>query len=153
MNRLIISSIFLLILSINLCLSSFSIPNFIKLLIDSYVDESPIVTLKNGARIRGINELVPGKKPMYFFRTIRYGEIRERFGLPQPVKQWNDIYDATYFRNGCPQNLPFISTEEDCLFLNIWTHNIYSSSSSSTSSPLLPSISSPNISARDAFTL
>nr|XP_027195458.1 cholinesterase 1-like [Dermatophagoides pteronyssinus] len=66
---------------------------------------------------------------MYFFRTIRYGEIPERFGLPQPVKQWNDIYDATYFRNGCPQNLPFISTEEDCLFLNILTPVIYSTSS------------------------
>ncbi|XP_027195454.2 cholinesterase-like [Dermatophagoides pteronyssinus] len=133
MNRLIISSLLLLLLLLptNLCFSI--LPNFIKLLLNNSQDddESQIVTLKNGARIRGINELVPGKKPMYFFRTIRYGEIRERFGLPQPVKQWNDIYDATYFRNGCPQNLPFISTDEDCLFLNIWTHNIYSSSSSS----------------------
>lgn len=82
--------------------------------------ELPIVTLKNGARVLGTYENSPEKKPTYFFKTIRYGEVPVRFGLPQMAKPWNDIYDATHYRNGCPQSLPFISYNEDCLYLNVW---------------------------------
>ncbi|KAH9417531.1 hypothetical protein DERP_007530 [Dermatophagoides pteronyssinus] len=80
-----------------------------------------IVSLRNGARVRGRLEASSlGKRELYFFKSIRYAEVMQRFGLPQMARTWHDIYDATYSRGGCPQGLPFISKIEDCLHLNIW---------------------------------
>ncbi|XP_046916686.2 fatty acyl-CoA hydrolase precursor, medium chain [Dermatophagoides farinae] len=79
-----------------------------------------IVSLKNGARVRGKIDTSASNKGMYFFKSIRFGEVPVRFGLPKMARPWSGIYDATFSRGGCAQGLPFISRIEECLFINIW---------------------------------
>lgn len=68
------------------------------------------------------------------FRGIRYAEApvgERRFQPPQPVAAWADVYDATDFGASAPQpempvsedslQLPKEPTDEDCLFLNVYT--------------------------------
>lgn len=53
------------------------------------------------------------------------GELRWRD--PQPAEAWTSVRDATRFAPACPQNGVSMSgeppspTDEDCLYLNIWT--------------------------------
>jgi para-nitrobenzyl esterase len=50
------------------------------------------------------------------------GELRWK--APQPVQPWGALLDATQLESSCPQNPgPFglASTDEDCLYLNIYT--------------------------------
>jgi para-nitrobenzyl esterase len=63
------------------------------------------------------------------FRGIRYATA-ERFGAPQAVAPWDDVYDATTFGPIAPQNASGLESmlgakpspsSEDCLSLNIFT--------------------------------
>ena len=68
------------------------------------------------------------------FRGIRFAQAPTggaRFRPPQPVTSWSDVYDATEFGPSAPQpamfdenaplQLPVEPTDEDCLFLNVYT--------------------------------
>ena len=68
------------------------------------------------------------------FRGIRYAQAptgAARFRPPAPVAPWRDVYDATEFGPSAPQpvmfdenaplQLPIEPTDEDCLFLNVYT--------------------------------
>ena len=68
------------------------------------------------------------------FRGIRFAQAPVgdlRFHPPQPVVPWEGIYDATDFGDSAPQpempgaedslQLPAEPTDEDCLFLNVYT--------------------------------
>ena len=70
------------------------------------------------------------------FRGIRFAEApvdEKRFRPPKPVTPWTGIYDATEFGASAPQpnmmspdmplQLPVEPTDEDCLFLNVYTPN------------------------------
>jgi len=64
-----------------------------------------------------------------FFRGVRYAQApvgERRFAPPEPVSSWEGEYDATQFGASAPQDaepwgLPQEPTDEDCLFLNIYT--------------------------------
>jgi para-nitrobenzyl esterase len=52
------------------------------------------------------------------------GDLRWR--PPQPHARWRTPLDATHFANHCPQQGSFVgggSTNEDCLYLNVYTPN------------------------------
>ena len=68
------------------------------------------------------------------FRGIRYAAAptgEARFRPPRPVSPWEGVYDATEFGPSAPQpnlsapgaplQLPKEPTDEDCLFLNVYT--------------------------------
>jgi para-nitrobenzyl esterase len=67
------------------------------------------------------------------YAGIRYAEAPVgplRFRPPQPVGRWGDVYDATAFGASAPQPPPMpgsfitegeLHTDEDCLFLNVYT--------------------------------
>ena len=68
------------------------------------------------------------------FRGIRFAQAPVgplRFRPPVPVTPWSDLYDATNFGASAPQpnmsapgaalQLPVEPTDEDCLFLNVYT--------------------------------
>ena len=58
------------------------------------------------------------------------GDLRWR--QPQPPQKWTGVRQAKEFGSVCPQLpqrwLPYIAGEEDCLYLNIWTRQLSSSS-------------------------
>jgi para-nitrobenzyl esterase len=79
--------------------------------------------------IRGL-----GYKNGLTFRGIRFAQppvAALRFQPPQPVTAWDDVYDGTEFGPSAPQpempvaedslQLPKEPTDEDCLFLNVYT--------------------------------
>lgn len=41
------------------------------------------------------------------------------------MEPWKDVWEATYFRNMCPQivNKQYLG-EEDCLYLNVYTPGV-----------------------------
>jgi para-nitrobenzyl esterase len=55
------------------------------------------------------------------FKGVRYGHVSERFRAPRAVEAWQDVRDARAFGAACPQAREVGRTDEDCLFLNIWT--------------------------------
>jgi para-nitrobenzyl esterase len=67
------------------------------------------------------------------FAGIRYAKAptgERRFLPPEPVDAWDGVYDATAFGPSAPQAAPLpgavgvqqnLVTDEDCLFLNVWT--------------------------------
>jgi para-nitrobenzyl esterase len=74
------------------------------------------------------------------FKGIRYarsplGDLRWR--EPAPLKPWKGVHMATIFGAICPQNSPIIPnaaglSNEECLFLNVWTAEWPSKSSDPT---------------------
>ncbi|KAB0794136.1 hypothetical protein PPYR_13756 [Photinus pyralis] len=84
---------------------------------DEFLVSTPLGSIK-GAPL----QTVLGKK-IYSFRGIRYAKapINElRFQPPEQVKGWAGVYNATKDGAACPQ--PELSnTNEDCLFLNVYT--------------------------------
>ena len=52
----------------------------------------------------------------------------KRFSIPEPVEPWSGVYDATKWRDACPQvlqtdqNGDFMTKtiSEDCLYVNVW---------------------------------
>ncbi|XP_060801235.1 juvenile hormone esterase-like [Amyelois transitella] len=99
------------------------------------IDETnPIVTVKDGALKGSTNNLLDGGK--YFsFKGIPYAEppIGDlRFRDPRPAKPWNGVHDATKHGSVCTQldieTDKLIPGSEDCLFLNVYTKSLKSSS-------------------------
>jgi len=82
---------------------------------------APIVNIEGGV-VRGV--AVPGG---YVFRGLPYaapplGDLRWR--PPEPPARWNGVRDATEFAPACPQLPSMFSTgptDEDCLYLNVYT--------------------------------
>jgi para-nitrobenzyl esterase len=75
--------------------------------------------------VRGLDE---GDVTVY--RGIPYaappvGDLRWK--APQPVESWREPHDAFVFPKACPQEgspvpgMPAEPTDEDCLYLNVWT--------------------------------
>lgn len=64
----------------------------------------------------------------FSYLGIRYGRAK-RFEKPTPVEPWTETYNATHWRDACPQfgigvepnKLPFYTEtiSEDCLFLTV----------------------------------
>ena len=85
-------------------------------------DLNPIVAV-TGGRIRGLVTAGGGAE----FKGIPFarapvGDLRWR--EPLPVMPWTSVRDATAFGAPCPQNAanrPMDGSQEDCLFLNLWT--------------------------------
>ncbi|CAD7085838.1 unnamed protein product [Hermetia illucens] len=103
-------------------------------------ESDPIVTTSLG-KIRGTCLKSSTGKAFYAFRGIRYAKppINElRFKAPQPADKWNGIFDATKDGPRCPQptaNLSDIS--EDCLRINVYTHNLPSEGSGNVRKPVI----------------
>lgn len=59
------------------------------------------------------------------FKGIRYGQApvgKLRWHDPVPVEDSNDVFEAKYYSNACPQSAGLPTPQsEDCLMLNIWT--------------------------------
>ena len=85
-------------------------------------DVDPIVAV-TGGRIRGLLMARGGAE----FKGIPFakapvGDLRWR--EPLPAMPWTGVRDATAFGAPCPQNAanrPMDGSQEDCLFLNLWT--------------------------------
>jgi para-nitrobenzyl esterase len=84
---------------------------------------SPVVTLADG-QVRGHEE-----GAVYAFLGIPYGAPPTgplRWKAPQAPTPWTTVRDGSQFGNRCPQNqsstnMTPASSNEDCLFLNVWT--------------------------------
>ncbi|KAL0481315.1 carboxylesterase 2 [Acrasis kona] len=78
-------------------------------------------------RLGKINGLY-GKPGIYKWKGIRYakppvGDLR--FRAPVPVEPWEGIINAFKYGSQSPQAIgPILHTNEDCLFLNIWSKSI-----------------------------
>ena len=85
-------------------------------------DVDPVVAV-TGGRIRGLLMARGGAE----FKGIPFakapvGDLRWR--EPLPAMPWTGVRDATAFGAPCPQNAanrPMDGSQEDCLFLNLWT--------------------------------
>ncbi|MFA5958555.1 carboxylesterase/lipase family protein [Hyphomicrobium sp.] len=93
---------------------------------DENARSAPVVRTVEGV-VRGYTE-----SGVSIFKGIPYaappvGDLRWR--PPQPVKRWKSTLDATEFGSHCPQVTTLAtfagptSTNEDCLFLNVFTPN------------------------------
>jgi para-nitrobenzyl esterase len=58
------------------------------------------------------------------FKGVRYGHVAGRFHAPTAVAAWQGVRDARAFGAACPQARDVGRTDEDCLFLNIWTPSL-----------------------------
>lgn len=90
------------------------------------IESSPIVELNHG-KVQGIIQSIDeeGNK-VYSYLGIRYGKA-ERFQKPKQVEPWTDVYDATSYKDSCPQPIftehsfeQYTKMSEDCLYLNVW---------------------------------
>lgn len=104
---------------------------------------SVVVLTKHGF-IKGVQEAISykgQKQTIYKFLGVPYAEKpigALRFKRPQPLKKWSHdaVYDATYFRPVCIQDVKYYKNsiklvwpdfdkekgvDEDCLYLNIYT--------------------------------
>ena len=80
---------------------------------------APVVATTHG-RVRGARQ-----DGLLVFKGVRYGADTgpRRFQPPTTPEPWSDIRDALAFGPGCPQRGQGADgpTDEDCLFLNVWT--------------------------------
>ena len=53
------------------------------------------------------------------FAAPPLGDLRWR--APQPAAHWEGVRAADKFAPQCPQSIPGITTNEDCLYLNVWS--------------------------------
>ncbi|KAI4797658.1 hypothetical protein KUCAC02_024950 [Chaenocephalus aceratus] len=80
-----------------------------------------------GGLVRGKNiRLGFGRRRMDVFKGIPFADVPETFMKPKPHPGWDDVLDATAFKDICLQvtvgpNNTRGST--DCLYLNIWVPN------------------------------
>ena len=85
-------------------------------------DVDPVVTV-SGGRIRGVLMAKGGAE----FKGIPFAKAPVgglRWREPLPALPWTGVRDATAFGAPCPQNAanrPMDGSQEDCLFLNVWT--------------------------------
>ncbi|KAL0969976.1 hypothetical protein UPYG_G00235470 [Umbra pygmaea] len=113
-----------------------------------------LIVQTNQGRVRGTWLPMPDGGHVRAFLGIPYGKPpigKLRFRSPQAAEKWTGIQDVTRYGNSCPQpvdtSLPgFSGTEiwnpntiqsEDCLYLNIWTPSISTSSPTSSLAPVL----------------
>ncbi|XP_075972495.1 uncharacterized protein LOC142974214 [Anticarsia gemmatalis] len=89
------------------------------------------VQVQQGALAGELLELVTGDGQYYSFKGIPYaqppvGELR--FKAPLPASSWDGVRDATQHGSMCPHiNIvtnEFVSGDEDCLFLNVYSPNL-----------------------------
>nr|ABN05619.1 female neotenic-specific protein 1 [Cryptotermes secundus] len=88
-------------------------------------DTSPLVTTVHGVLRGSVIQSRLGR-PIYSFRGVRFAQPpvgNLRFKAPVPVDPWQGIQNATEDGAACPQPEEnyFVSTSEDCLFLNVYT--------------------------------
>ncbi|CAD7085435.1 unnamed protein product [Hermetia illucens] len=100
----------------------------------------PIVTTSLG-KIRGACLKSSTGKDFYAFRGMHYAKppVNElRFKAPLPVEKWNGILDATKDGPMCPQPTTNLSdVSEDCLRINVYTHNLPSEGTSNVRKPVI----------------
>ena len=101
---------------------------------------NPVVHTNDG-KLKGLTRQSKhfGKK-IHVFNGIRYAQPpigQLRFQKPIPIQKWDDVKDALKFGHKCWQRSGK-NLSEDCLFLNIWTPNILSTSSNQTNDTLKP---------------
>ena len=84
----------------------------------SLTTDSPIATTRYG-KVRGYVD-----NGVNVFKGIRYGAdtSKRRFMPPLPPLPWSDVQDALAYGPSAPQSSRSTDkTNEDCLFLNLWT--------------------------------
>lgn len=93
------------------------------------INERPIVITGLG-KIRG-NVLESRLGALFYsFRNIPYAKPpigSLRFKPPEPIEQWNGVWNATADGPMCPQpsyNLTALDISEDCLRLNVYTRDL-----------------------------
>lgn len=79
----------------------------------------PLVQLKNGGRVRGVCRTGLNDREIHAYLSIRYARA-ERFAYAVAEQPWDDVYEATYQREACPQEDPTVKHSEDCLYLNVF---------------------------------
>jgi carboxylesterase 2 len=96
---------------------------------------SPIVQTRNGYLQGTASDYVDG---VNVFKGIRFANSTagvNRWTHPPHPDTWTGIRNATEFANGCPQSTGppgsggAITGDEDCLFLNIWTPENFTTTS------------------------
>ena len=93
----------------------------------------PIVTVEQGDVIGKTvyfeDDFLGMSKNIDIFAGIPYAESpagQNRLKPPVPKGSWNGVYNATYFREICPQynaEADGFAQSEDCLYLNIYVNN------------------------------
>lgn len=92
--------------------------------VSSVKQYSEVVTTVSGP-VRGFKVSLSTNKTITKFLGIPFARAK-RFHFPESPRQWNETFNATSFRNACPQppNLdvkpPHVNTSEDCLFINVF---------------------------------
>ena len=91
-------------------------------------DAQPTVTVQQGA-VAGTAErfqesqFIGVDKTVDVFKGVPFAEPpvgSRRFQPPVAKGSWDGTYNATYFRDSCPQSTYAIQYSEDCLYLNIY---------------------------------
>ncbi|GLH00363.1 Venom carboxylesterase-6 [Gryllus bimaculatus] len=86
--------------------------------------EDPVVTISKGTLRGSLLQSRLGRL-IYAFRGIRYVQAPVgplRFQPPQPYPAWEGVFNATEDGPACPQENGYsFPTNEDCLFLNVYT--------------------------------
>ncbi|XP_034057901.1 LOW QUALITY PROTEIN: bile salt-activated lipase-like [Gymnodraco acuticeps] len=80
-----------------------------------------------GGLVRGENIALEAGRHMDIFKGIPFADVPETLMKPKPHPGWDDVLDATAFKDICLQmHVVFNTTtgSTDCLYLNIWVpHN------------------------------
>ena len=90
---------------------------------------SEIVEIENG-KIRGNTFLTRAGHTLFVFNRIPYATPpldKLRFQAPQPIKNWDGVFDATQGVVSCYQTAQMrgdIPMTEDCLHINVFTRNL-----------------------------
>ncbi|KAJ6649255.1 Juvenile hormone esterase [Pseudolycoriella hygida] len=123
-------------------ISSCSIGAFAFLIIVNSVEAKPSdlyeepVVLTGLGHVRGSVLRSRLGELFYAFRGIRYAKPPVddlRFKAPEPIEQWDGVFDATRDGPMCPQPAEDMSEmSEDCLRLNVYTHEISQKTSNTT---------------------
>ncbi|KAK5878484.1 hypothetical protein CesoFtcFv8_023884 [Champsocephalus esox] len=79
-----------------------------------------------GGLVRGENIALEAGRHMDVFKGIPFADVPDTLMKPKPHPGWDDVLDATAFKDMCLQVSDFNTTRgsTDCLYLNIWVpHN------------------------------
>jgi para-nitrobenzyl esterase len=94
-------------------------------------DTASVIAKTSGGQLRGVSD-----DGVISFKGVRYGESpagANRFKPPVKAKPWTGVRDAIAYGPqaiqardpGWSTNLIVPPTDEDCLFLNIWTQSVH----------------------------
>ena len=83
-------------------------------------DKSLAVTCSSGTYVGSLDDGVLSFKGVHY-ALPPVGKLR--WHEPVPVPDSDEVFEAKYYGNACPQLSPHLPTpkSEDCLMLNIWT--------------------------------